>query len=157
MCMASESVCVYCSVLWQTYIHTHTHTHTHIQTDRTEDKVSSGMWLNSLVNVYWLFIVSLKHIKRLHGVTLQKMVIFLATTMRTSNLTTYRTICRVLLVTRKSLMSLTERILMTSCIVVHADNVVFLALCIDDNNWFPVNFPQDSACILTSQRVNSEM
>jgi len=63
----------------------------------------------------------------------------------------------VLLVIIKSLMSLTECVLMTSHIMVHADNVIFLSLCNDDDNWFPVNFPQDSAYILTSQRVNSEM
>jgi len=141
-----EYVCILFSLV--TYIHTYTY--------RTEDKVSSGMWLSSLVNVYWLFAVPLKHIKRLHGVTLQKMVIFLATTMRTSNLTTYRTICRVLLVTSKSLMSLTECILMASHIMVQADNVIFLSLSKDDN-WFPVNFLKDSAYILTSRRVNSEM
>ena len=128
-----------------------------IHTYRTEDKVSSRMLLNSLVNVYWLFIVSLNYIKRLHIVTSQNLVIFLATTMRTSNLTTYRTICRVLLVTSKSLMSLTECILVTSHIMVHSDNVIFLFLCKDDDNWFPVNFLKDSAYILTSQRVNSEM
>jgi len=110
------------------------------------------MWLNSLVNVYWLFIVSLKHIKRLLGVTSQKMVIFLATTMRTSNLTAYRTVCMILLVTIKSLMSLTDCILMTSHIMVHADNVIFLSLCKDNNNWFPVNFPQDSAYILDKSK-----
>jgi hypothetical protein len=147
MCMASECVCVcvcvcvyvcmyvcmYCSVLWHTYIHTY----------RTEDKVSPGMWLNSLVNVYWLFIVSLKHIKRLHDVTSQKVVIFLVTIMRTSNVTRSRTICRVLLVTSKCMMSLTECIFVTSHIVVHADNVIFLSLSEDDNDWFPVNFLKD--------------
>lgn len=149
MCMASESVCVYTVQSRDIHIYIHTY--------RTEDKVSSGMWLNSLVNVYWLLMVSLKHIKRLHGVTSQKMVIFVATTMRTSNHTIYRTICRVLLVTSKSLMSLTECILMTSHIMVHADNVIFLSLYKDDDNWFPVNFLKDSAYILTSQRVKSEM
>lgn len=145
--MASESVCVY--TVQSCDMHTYTY--------RTEDKFSSGMWLSSLVNVYWFFVVSLKHIKRLHGVPLQKMVIFLATTMRTSNLTTYRTICRFLLVTSKSLMSLTECILMASHIMVHADNVIFQSHSKDDDNWIPVNFLKDSAYILTSQRVNSEM
>lgn len=101
------------------------------------------MTLNSLVNVYWLFIVSLKHhctYSRLHGVTSQKMVIFLATTMRTSNLTVYGTVCIVLLVTSKSWMLLTECILVTSHIVVHADNVICLSLSKDDNDWFAVNF-----------------
>jgi len=46
---------------------------------------------------------------------------------------------------------------MASHIMVHADNVIFLSLSKDDDNWFPVNFLKDSAYILTSQRVNSEM
>ena len=77
--------------------------------------------------------------------------------MRISNHTTYRTICRILLVTNKSLMSLTECILMTSHIMVHADNVIFLSLYKDDDNWIPVIFLKDLAYILTSQRVKSEM
>ena len=154
-----ECVCVLFSLVTyvHTYIRAYTHTHTHTHT-HTELKIKFLLGCDWIVwNVYWLFIVSLKHIKRLHGVTSQKMVIFLATTMRTSDLTTYRTICRILLITRKSLMLWTECILMTSHIMVHADNVIFLSFCKDYDNWFTVHFQKDSAYILTSQRVNSEM